>query len=159
MQSTTTRSIVYAGLVAATYAVITYALSPISFGPLQFRVATMLFPIVLLDKKMALGIAFGVGLANLFSPFGWYDFLLMPIAAYAIGRMGCALRASPNMAIVLMSAGTAVTVAVFPLWMGGGIPVWPTVLLIFVSTIVAELAGWHIIWRRFPPFFCVDKHD
>lgn len=113
----------------------------------------MLFPVVLLDKKMALGIAFGVGLANLFSPFGWYDFLLMPIAAYAIGRMGYALCSNPNLAIVLMSMGSAVAVAVFPLWMGGGIPVWPTVLLIFVSTLIAELVGWYIIWRRFPSVF------
>lgn len=109
----------------------------------------MLFPVVLLDRKMALGIAFGVGLANLFSPFGWYDFLLMPIAAYVIGRVGYALRANPHLAIITMSAGTAIAVAVFPLWMGGGIPIWPTVLVIWVSTLIAELVGWHVIWKRF----------
>jgi hypothetical protein len=141
------RTIVYAGVVAAAYAVLVMALAPISFGPLQFRVAGLLKPAALLHPAMAWGLAMGVGLANLSSPFGAWDFLAMPIVSFVAARVCWSLRRWPVPALLVQAAIIAVGVALFPLYLGGAIPVWPTVGLVFVSESVLYLAGWFLIWR------------
>ena len=73
----------------------TIALAPISFGPLQFRSATILLPVVLFGRGYRMGIAIGILLANLLSPFGWYDFVIMPIATYFISFVAYYLRPVP----------------------------------------------------------------
>lgn len=151
MQPTTTRTIVISGLIAAAYAVITIGLSPISFGPIQFRVASMLVPIVLLDRRYILGVCVGIALGNWLSPFGWYDWLLMPIAMFGIYHAGYMLRQNTLIALTVMAAGTALAVAVFPLHFGAMLPIWPIVVWIFLSTLIAYTVGWYIIWKNISP--------
>jgi len=133
--------IVYAGLVAAAYAVVTIALAPIGYGPIQLRLAGLLKPLALLSPVMGVGLAVGVGLANLASPFGPYDFLLMPIVTLLAANIAWHLRATPWLAMVAQAAIVALGVAVFPIYMGGGITVWPTVAFVFTSECALYLIG------------------
>lgn len=143
--ATTSRMIVYAGLVAATYAVVTVAFAPISFGPLQLRVAGLLKPLALLSPVMGLGLAVGVGLANLTSPFGMWDFVAMPIVTYGAALVAYSLRRRPVVAMLVQAVIIAIGVAVFPLYLGGGIPMWPTVVLVFASEAILYVAGYYLL--------------
>lgn len=143
------RTIVYAGLVGAAYAVLTIALAPISFGPVQFRIAGLLMPLALINPVYGIGLAIGVGLANLFSPFGWHDFALMPLVVLATSRLAYRLRRWPWLALTIMAVINASAIAFFPLYLGGGIPMWPTMLLVFVSLIVLYLVGYAVL-RKTP---------
>lgn len=145
--TTTTRAIVYAGLIAAAYAVLTIALGPLSYGPLQLRVAGLLKPLALRGPTMAMGLAVGVALANLASPFGAWDFVAMPIVSYTAAMLAWQMRWWPWLAMVAQATLIAVGAAIFPLWLGGGIPVWPTVLWVFASEATLYLAGLFLLKR------------
>jgi len=90
-----------------------------------------------------------LALANILSPFGWYDWLLMPIVAVGNYWLAYRLKCWPWLALLLLSIISAVAVAWFPLHMGGGIPFWPTVLMIFVSQVIVIYAGWYVIWKKY----------
>lgn len=143
------RTIVFAGLIAAAYAVATIALAPISYGPLQLRLSGLLKPLALLSPVMGIGLAVGVALANLASPFGAWDFVAMPLVSLLAANVAYRLRVWPWVAMVLQAAMIAVGVAVFPLWMGGGIPIWPTVAWVFVSECSLYIIGYAVL-RRTP---------
>lgn len=129
----------------------TIALAPISYGPVQFRVAGLLKPLALLSPVMGLGLALGVALGNLTSPFGAWDFVAMPIVSYVAALTAYRLRQWPWMAMVVQAAMVAAGVAVFPLHMGGGIPVWPTVAFVFGSECALYLLGYALL-RKTPLF-------
>lgn len=139
------RAIVLAGLIAATYAVVTIALSPISFGPIQLRVATLLIPLCLVSPVYGLGLAVGIALANLTSPFGIYDYALMPLVSFITMQIGYKFRRYPLVTLPLMAAWSALAIAYFPLYLGGGIPWWPTAAFIFVSLLVLYLVGYALL--------------
>jgi uncharacterized membrane protein len=143
--TTTTRMIVYAGLVAAAYAVITIALAPISYGPLQFRLSGLLKPLALLSPIMGLGLSIGVGMANLTSPFGAWDFVAMPIVSYGAALTAYSLRRWPVVAMLVQAVIVAIGVAVFPLYLGGGIPMWPTVAFVFASEAILYVGGYYLL--------------
>jgi uncharacterized membrane protein len=148
-QENATRQIVFGGMIAAAYAVLVYALAPFSFGPIQFRVAALLGPAALLNRYYVIGLAVGVGLSNIISPFGWYDWFLMPIASFLINSIGYRMRKYPLLALLIMAILIAIAVAYFPLYLGGGIPFYPTVFFVFVSQAVSYYIGWFIIWRQY----------
>jgi uncharacterized membrane protein len=75
-----TNYIVKTAIIAATYAVITMLLAPISYGPIQFRVSEIMVLLVFIDKKYFTGIALGTFLAGLFSPYGMLDAVVGTIA-------------------------------------------------------------------------------
>jgi uncharacterized membrane protein len=75
------------------YFTLTYSVAPIAFGPLQFRPGEALTLLPLLFPESILGITIGCFLANVFSPYGWYDMLfgtlatlIAAIMTYTIGR-------------------------------------------------------------------------
>lgn len=144
-----TRHIVLAGLIGAAYALATLAFAPISYGPIQFRVAGLFIPLALVNPVYSLGLAVGLGVANLMSPFGWYDFLLMPIALYIATRLGYEFRRWPLVTLTVMAAWSALAIAFFPLYLGGGIPWWPTAAFIFVSLLILYLIG-YLLLRETP---------
>jgi hypothetical protein len=153
--ASSSRLIVYAGLTAAAYAVITIGLAPISYGPVQFRVASLLKPLALVSPVMCLGLSIGVGLANLTSPFGAYDFLIMPVVSLVAALIAYSLRRLPWLAMVMQAALIAAGVAIFPLHMGAGIPIWPTALFVFVPECALYLAGYAAL--RKTPLMEVDQ--
>lgn len=93
------------GVVAALYAVLTYALSPISYGPLQFRVSEALKSLVIWEPHLIAAFVLGNFLSNLPSPnVGPWELAFMPFAnlvgawlCYTLGRrwpyLGAALYA------------------------------------------------------------------
>lgn len=147
--ATPTSRIVYAGLIAAAYAVLTIALAPISYGPIQLRLSGLLKPLALVSPIYGLGLSLGVGLANIASPFGAWDFIAMPVVSYVAALTAYRLRAWPWMAMVVQAAMIALGVAIFPLHMGGGIPIWPTVAFVFASECILYCVGYAVL-RKTP---------
>lgn len=147
--ATRTRIVVYAALAAAVYVVVTMAFAPISYGPVQFRVSELLKPLALTHPLFALAFFVGNGLANLTSPFGAWDFVAMPFVDCGAALLCWSLRRVPVLALVMQALVISVGVALFPLHMGGGIPVWPTVLWVLVSELILLFVGYFVIWRKY----------
>lgn len=145
-----TKTIVYAGLVAAAYAVLTLAFAPISYGPVQFRIGSLIKPLALFLPGAPLGLAVGVMLGNLASPFGPYDWAIMPIVTYGAASVAYRMRRIPVLSNVVHGILIAAGVAIFPLHMAAGIPIWPAIAYIALSEIVLYNIGYYVIWRRFP---------
>ncbi len=68
-----TRSIIRATMIAALYTVLTYALAPISYGPLQFRVSEALTVLPILYPEAIWGLFVGALIANIFGGLGMWD--------------------------------------------------------------------------------------
>lgn len=82
------------GVVAALYAALTLILQPASYGPLQFRVAEVLKPLVIWEPHLIPAFVLGNFLSNLASPFtGAWELIFMPLVnllgaslCYVLGR-------------------------------------------------------------------------
>lgn len=70
------KEIAFNAVICALYVVLCFTLNSISFGALQFRVATMLLPLGCIDKRFAKGIILGVIIANLTSSLGIIDIIV-----------------------------------------------------------------------------------
>ncbi len=76
----TTSRVVKTAILAALYTIFTIGIAPLSYGPIQLRVAEFLKIIVLFDPVLALGIGIGTFFANLASPFvGPWELIWMPL--------------------------------------------------------------------------------
>lgn len=133
----------------------TIALAPIGYGPIQLRLAGLLKPLALVSPIMGLGLSVGVALADLASPFGAWDFVAMPIVSYIAALIAYRMRRYPWLAMVVQAAMIAAGVAVFPLYLGGGIPIWPTVAWVFVSECSLYLVGYAIL--RHTPLMATEQ--
>lgn len=79
---------------AALYFVLTFFMQPIAFSPvLQFRVGEALTLLPIIFPEAVFGVTLGCLLANLFSPYAWYDIVFGTLATliaaaltYLIGR-------------------------------------------------------------------------
>ena len=67
-------------VIAALYAVLTWVLAPISYGPIQFRISEILVLLVFFNPKYAYAIILGCFVANTTSTLGWYDMVFGTIA-------------------------------------------------------------------------------
>jgi len=76
----TTRKIAFAGVTAAMYAALTMSLSPISYGPIQFRIAEALTILPFFFPFTIWGLFIGCIIANLISPYP-LDIIVGPIAS------------------------------------------------------------------------------
>ncbi len=84
-----TRELSMVAVFAALYAALVVAFSPISFGPLQLRVAGVLRPGIARVRLLAAAYALGVVVGNIVSPYaGVYELLFMPAASLAAGLIG-----------------------------------------------------------------------
>ncbi|AMP20066.1 hypothetical protein AZF37_01745 [endosymbiont 'TC1' of Trimyema compressum] len=70
-------------IIASLYAVLTVVL-PISYGPIQFRIAEALIVLVCFRRSALPGLIVGCLIANLFSPFGLPDVIFGTLAT-AVG--------------------------------------------------------------------------
>jgi len=84
----TTKDLALTTIFAALYAVLVYVFASISFYALQFRVAGVLRPVIAKKWILAVGYALGVVIGNIFSPFGVYDLLFMPLMSLVAGLAG-----------------------------------------------------------------------
>ncbi|MDR0855460.1 MAG: QueT transporter family protein [Christensenellaceae bacterium] len=86
--------IVRAAVVAALYFVLTLLVAPVAFGPIQLRFGEALTILPVIFPESVLGLTLGCLLANVLSPYGWYDMLfgtmatlLASISTFLIGRV------------------------------------------------------------------------
>src|ERR671933_1431068 len=87
-ESSPARRVAVAGVVGALYVVLSLAVAPLAFGPLQFRVGEVLKPLVIRYPATIPAFAVGVGIVNLFSPLaGPPELALMPAVNLAGGAL------------------------------------------------------------------------
>lgn len=72
----TVGSIVKAAMIAAIYAVLTLAVSPIGYGSIQFRISEVMILFAAVTPAAIPGLTIGCAIANLGSPFGIADIIL-----------------------------------------------------------------------------------
>ena len=138
------------GVIAALYAALTIVLQPASYGPLQFRVAEVLKPLVIWEPHLIPAFVLGNFLSNLASPFsGAWELIFMPLVnllgasvCYLAGRrwpyVGAALYAlliAGAVALMLSVLTNLPFIGVFPGLLAsegvliiGGVPLMRVVL-------------------------------
>jgi uncharacterized membrane protein len=135
------RRVAIAGVVGALYVVLSLAVAPIAFGPIQFRVGEALKPLVI--KYPVVIPAFGIGtvIINLFSPFaGALELVFMPLVDVTGGVL-CYLVARR----IGTTFGTYLASLIYALWTAAGVGVVLTVatglpyLAAFASVAVSEV--------------------
>lgn len=74
------RGMAEAGIIAALYFVLTVAIAPLAYGPLQIRFSEALCVLPFFTPAAVPGLFVGCVLANLFSPFGIWDIVFGSMA-------------------------------------------------------------------------------
>src|ERR671939_1474280 len=116
-RQTPARRVAVAGVVGALYVVLSLAVTPFAFGPLQFRLGEVLKPLVIKYPATIPAFAVGVGIVNLFSPqTGGLELILMPIVNL-IGGALCWVLARRIGGVV----GTYVASLIFALLIAAGV--------------------------------------
>jgi uncharacterized membrane protein len=144
-----TRLITISAAIAALYIVLTVSLAPLSYGVLQFRVSEMLKPLALFHPAFAIAFGVGNGIANLFSPFGFYDWFFMALVDSGAALLCWLLRRWPWFAVTVQALVIAAGVALFPLGMGAGLPFAPTFVAVAIPQLILLLVGYGAIWRKY----------
>lgn len=67
-------------IIAALYVALTWVLSPISFGSIQFRISEVLVLLVFFNPKFIFALIVGCFLSNTTSPLGWWDMVFGTLA-------------------------------------------------------------------------------
>ncbi|MBO8126623.1 MAG: QueT transporter family protein [Firmicutes bacterium] len=84
------KSLIRAAIIAALYVILIWLLAPVSFGPIQFRVAEALTLLPMLYPEAIPGLYIGVLLGNLLGGLGLWDIfggsLVTLLAAYVTWR-------------------------------------------------------------------------
>ena len=148
------RRVAIAGVVGALYVVLSLAVAPIAFGPVQFRIGEALKPLVI--KYPVVIPAFGIGtvIINLFSPFaGPLELIFMPLVDVT-GGVICYFVARS----IGTTFGTYVASLVYALWtaagvgvvltVSAGLPYLPSFASVAVSEVILLLAGNALLVRR-----------
>lgn len=146
----TTRQIVRAAIVGALYAVFTIGIAPLSYGPIQFRVAEAFKAMALLDPIYAIGIGIGTFFGNLASPFvGPWELIFMPLTDAAGGLLANYIFALlkkhfPLLPLIVYALTTSISVGLMLTMYGlGGF--WILAGSVAVSELVILLGGYPII--------------
>lgn len=135
-----TREVVYTAIIAALYAVFTVALAPLSYGPLQFRIAEVLKGLVIWHPVAIPGIVLGTIIANLTSPYvGPWELVWMPLTdglggvlAWTVAR-AFGQRIGPWLAALCYALTTGAAVGLM-LSFVAGTPFW----FVFASVAFSE---------------------
>ena len=82
MKNITVSKITKVAIVAAVYAVLTAAIAPISYGPIQFRISEIMTLLAFIDPLYIPGLVLGCAISNLFSPLGIVDVVVGTTATF-----------------------------------------------------------------------------
>ena len=154
LDSSPARRVAVAGVVGALYVVLSLAVAPVAFGPLQFRVGEALKPLVI--RYPATIPAFGVGtlIINLFSPFaGVLELAFMPVVDVTGGVLcwfvarGVGGAFGTYLASLLYAIFTAAGVGVV-LTLVAGLPYLVSFASVAASEIILLLTGNALLVRR-----------
>lgn len=74
------KDLVQIAIVATLYVALTWALAPISYGSIQFRISEILMLLVLFKPSYAIGLILGCFISNTTSSLGWYDMVFGTLA-------------------------------------------------------------------------------
>lgn len=74
------KDLVQIAIVATLYVALTWALAPISYGSIQFRISEILMLLVLFKPSYAIGLILGCFISNTTSSLGWYDMVFDTLA-------------------------------------------------------------------------------
>lgn len=143
-----TKTIVYGGVFAALYFVLTMAIAPLGYGPIQLRISALIKPIALFNPAFALALALGTGMSDLFSPFSYWDWGFMPIVDVLAALICWRLRSIPAIAVTVQSILISAGVAIFPLGQGAHLPVMATFVPVLIPNLIVPLTGYFLIWKR-----------
>lgn len=104
-------------LIAALYVVLTVAIAPISYGPIQVRFSEVLILLAFYDKRYIYSLTIGCIIANLLSPLGIVDVI--------VGSLGTFISA------VAISKTKSLLLATF----------WPTIFCLPVVLLLHLIVG------------------
>ncbi len=93
-----TKYLLQSAVIAAIYMVLTIVLAPLSYGPVQFRLAEALTVIPALTPAGVPGIFVGCLVANLLGPYGIIDVVLGSLASLLSALFTYKLREKPLLA-------------------------------------------------------------
>ncbi|GKX66753.1 QueT transporter family protein [Inconstantimicrobium mannanitabidum] len=82
MRNRTTQRLARTALVAAIYAVITFAIAPFAYGSLQFRISEVMVLLAFFDPFYIGGLTLGCFIANILSPNGMIDAIVGTLATF-----------------------------------------------------------------------------
>jgi uncharacterized membrane protein len=154
LEGSPARRVAVAGVVGALYVVLSLAVAPFAFGPLQFRLGEVLKPLVIKYPATIPAFAVGVAIVNLFSPLaGALELALMPavnllggalcwLVARTIGGTVGTYVASFLFALII-AAGVATV-----LHFAAGLPYLPSFASVAVSETVLLFIGNTLLVRR-----------
>lgn len=137
-RSRVVKGIVRGALVAAAYVAVSYALAPISFGPLQFRVAEGLTLLPILFPEAVPGLFVGCLVANLIGPYGLPDIVFGSLTTLVAAIITRVFRRSV-VAYISPIVLNAIFVSAYLTFLTG-VPYWMLVLSIGASEAVSVLA-------------------
>ena len=145
-----TTQVVRTAVIAALYAVFTVAIAPLSYGPIQFRVAEVFKVFVLFDPLYALGIGIGTFFGNLASPFvGPWELIFMPLTDMAGGALAYFLnrwtgRRYPIVVMAIYAITTSLSVGLMLTVLGAG-GFWILAGSVAVSEVIILVAGYPLM--------------
>lgn len=142
--SISVKDVALVAIFAALYAALVYIFIPLSFYALQFRFAGVLRPAIGKKWVLALGYAAGVVVANIFSPFGVWDLLFMPVVSLLAGLVGYLVAKRFDGNYFIAGAVVATIVPICLSWMINqisSVPMIATLPYLFVSEQVVCLIG------------------
>lgn len=148
--SMTTTQVVRVAVIAALYAVFTIVIAPLSYGPIQFRVAEAFKVFVLFDPLYALGIGIGTFFGNLASPFvGPWELIFMPLTDMVGGLAAWSLfrllrRRLPLVPLVVYAITTSLSVGLMLTVLGAG-GFWILAGSVAASELIILIAGYPLI--------------
>lgn len=146
----TTTQVVRIAAIAALYAVFTVGIAPLSYGPVQFRVAEIFKVFVLFDPLYALGIGIGTFFGNLASPFvGPWELIFMPLTDMAGGILAyylyrVTMKRLPLLPLAVYAISTSLSVGLMLTVLGAG-GFWLLAGSVAVSELVILVAGYPLI--------------
>ena len=147
------------------YAVLVIVLAPISYGPIQLRVADCLIPLVaLFGWPVIAGVSLGCFLGNAYFWMGPQDVILGTIANLIAATIILILRKRQFLACVVGSLPIGVIVGSY-LWLffpppdifGMQLPVWGAMIAsITISTLIAVAGIGYVILRTLSSSSVID---
>ena len=133
-----TRHIAEAGIIGALYAALTVAFAPISYGPVQVRIAEALTVLPFLTGRAIWGLYAGCLVANIFGGYGLVDIfggsfltLLAAIATWWLRRFNRPLLA-PLPPVLINALGVSLYLHILAKW-----PYWLTVAYVGLGEFAA----------------------
>lgn len=134
-----------AGLIGALYLLLSLALQPLTFGPLQFRVAEALTVLPLVFPEAIFGLSIGCFFTNLTSPFGILDWGLGTLATFLAACLTHYLRKKPILALSMPVIINALVVGFYVSRLSS-LPYSLTAFYIGASqAIIVYLVGWPLL--------------